>query len=160
MPAAVLCGVARAASLQSGRGGARVWLITGLVLFSQMTRLHPRYVEGFTPAVAALVGIGVAWATQPRGRIRLAIFALALGGMLAYAAYLLYGTPALWWAMLTCALARVLRTWFDRVDTGVAAVALALVACWRFPPPPACAPSATSPTPATSARCPAENCGC
>jgi hypothetical protein len=39
-----------------------VWLFTGALLFSAMTRLHPRYVEGFTPAVAALVGIGVAWA--------------------------------------------------------------------------------------------------
>ena len=108
-------------------------VITGLVLFSQMLRLHPRYSEGFTPAVAALVGIGIAWATQPRGRIRLAIFALAVAVMLAYAAYLLYGTPALWWAMLACALAAVLLTWFDRVDTGVAAVVLALVAVLAIP---------------------------
>jgi 4-amino-4-deoxy-L-arabinose transferase-like glycosyltransferase len=41
--------------------GLVVWLLTGLVLFSEMKRLHPRYVEGFTPAVAALVGLGVAW---------------------------------------------------------------------------------------------------
>jgi len=113
--------------------GLVVWLITGLVLFSQMLRLHPRYTEGFTPAVAALVGIGIAWATQPRGRIRLAIFALAMAIMLAYAAHLLYGTPALWWAMLACALAAVLLTWFDRVDTGVAAVVLALAAVLAVP---------------------------
>lgn len=39
--------------------GVLVWLLTGIVLFSAMTRLHPRYVESFTPAVAAAFGIGV-----------------------------------------------------------------------------------------------------
>jgi hypothetical protein len=29
-----------------------------------MIRLHPRYVEGFTPAVAAMLGIGLAWAAD------------------------------------------------------------------------------------------------
>ena len=32
-----------------------------------MIRLHPRYVEGFMPAVAALLGIGVAWAGHGHG---------------------------------------------------------------------------------------------
>jgi 4-amino-4-deoxy-L-arabinose transferase-like glycosyltransferase len=41
--------------------GVFVWLLTGVVLFSAMVRLHPRYVESFTPAVAAMYGIGVAW---------------------------------------------------------------------------------------------------
>ena len=31
-----------------------------------MIRLHPRYVEGLTPAVAAMLGIGVAWAATRR----------------------------------------------------------------------------------------------
>jgi 4-amino-4-deoxy-L-arabinose transferase-like glycosyltransferase len=39
--------------------GIFLWLLTGLVLFSQMARLHPRYVESFTPAVAGMFGIGV-----------------------------------------------------------------------------------------------------
>ena len=47
--------------------GLLVWLATGIVLFSAMARLHPRYVEGFTPAVAAVLGIGVAWATGGAG---------------------------------------------------------------------------------------------
>ena len=47
----------------------------GIVLFSHMARLHPRYVEGFTPAVAAMLGIGAAWAASPRGRVRLALLA-------------------------------------------------------------------------------------
>jgi hypothetical protein len=39
--------------------GVFVWLATGAVLFSQMARLHPRYVESFTPAVAGMIGIGI-----------------------------------------------------------------------------------------------------
>jgi 4-amino-4-deoxy-L-arabinose transferase-like glycosyltransferase len=113
--------------------GLVVWLLTGLVLFSQMTRLHPRYVEGFTPAVAALVGVGVAWATRPRGRKRLIFLAVALIALLAYAAHALYGVPAIWWAMLAAAVAAAVLTLFDRVDTGVAATALALVAVLAIP---------------------------
>ena len=44
--------------------GLGVWVLTGIVLFSYMTRLHPRYVEGLTPAVAAMLGFGVAWASS------------------------------------------------------------------------------------------------
>jgi len=39
--------------------GMFAWLATGVVLFSQMARLHPRYVESFTPAIAGMFGIGV-----------------------------------------------------------------------------------------------------
>ena len=52
-----------------------MWLLTGVVLFSAMARLHPRYVESFTPAVAAMLGIGVAWVAGLGSRARL----LALG---------------------------------------------------------------------------------
>jgi 4-amino-4-deoxy-L-arabinose transferase-like glycosyltransferase len=41
-----------------------LWLAIGIVLFSSMARLHPRYTEAFTPAVAAAAGIGVAWALR------------------------------------------------------------------------------------------------
>ena len=44
-------------------GGLAVWMLTGIALFSEMARLHPRYVEGLVPAVTAMLGIGVAWAT-------------------------------------------------------------------------------------------------
>lgn len=68
--------------------GLVVWLFTGLVLFSEMTRLHPRYVEGFTPAVAALLGVGVAWlaglAGRPAGEPRRrAVQSVVLVGLLA-----------------------------------------------------------------------------
>jgi 4-amino-4-deoxy-L-arabinose transferase-like glycosyltransferase len=51
--------------------GMFVWLLTGVVLFSEMARLHPRYVESFTPAVAGMFGIGVGWVASMRGRARL-----------------------------------------------------------------------------------------
>jgi 4-amino-4-deoxy-L-arabinose transferase-like glycosyltransferase len=51
--------------------GLFVWLLTGIVLFSAMARLHPRYVESFTPAVAGMFGIGVASVAGAGGRARL-----------------------------------------------------------------------------------------
>jgi 4-amino-4-deoxy-L-arabinose transferase-like glycosyltransferase len=61
--------------------GLFVWLLTGLVLFSAMARLHPRYVESFTPAVAAMFGIGVGVVAAVEGRMRL--LALPLTALLA-----------------------------------------------------------------------------
>ncbi len=138
LPAVVLSlrwvGSQRAVRLRRAVGlGLVLWLATGLVLFSQMARLHPRYVEGFTPAVAALVGIGIAWATQPHGRVRLLFLAVAFAALLGYAAHLLYGLPAIWWLMLACALGAIAAAWVDRVDTGVIAVLLALVAVLAIP---------------------------
>jgi 4-amino-4-deoxy-L-arabinose transferase-like glycosyltransferase len=77
---ALLMGVAVAVSVARGQAGRLrratalgvfVWLVTGLVLFSAMARLHPRYVESFTPAVAAMFGIGVALVASAPGRLRL-----------------------------------------------------------------------------------------
>ena len=43
--------------------GILVWFLTGLVAFSAMERLQPRYLEAFTPAVCAMFGlsVGVLW---------------------------------------------------------------------------------------------------
>lgn len=90
--AALLLGVAVVASVTRNRDDAQrvrrasaigvfVWLLTGIVLFSVMVRLHPRYVESFTPAVAAMYGIGVAWVAGGRSRTRL--LALPLTALLA-----------------------------------------------------------------------------
>ena len=84
--------------------GIGLWMLTGLVLFSHMARLHPRYVEGFTPAVAALLGIGLAWASAPRGRARLVALAVAMVVTVYYAERLLYGTESVWWVVLAGAL--------------------------------------------------------
>jgi 4-amino-4-deoxy-L-arabinose transferase-like glycosyltransferase len=84
---------------RAGAAGLAVWMLTGLVLFSHMARLHPRYVEGFTPAVAALLGIGLAWAATP-GRLRSLAMAAGMLVTVYYAERLLYGTPATWWIVL------------------------------------------------------------
>ncbi|HTA14182.1 MAG TPA: glycosyltransferase family 39 protein [Solirubrobacteraceae bacterium] len=62
----------RLASLQRATAiGVFLWLLTGIALFSAMARLHPRYVESFTPAVAGMFGIGVAWVAGAPSRTRL-----------------------------------------------------------------------------------------
>ncbi len=93
---------------RAASSGLVLWLVTGIALFTVMKRLHPRYVEGFTPAVAAVLGAGVAWVSSYRARQR----PLALAGgllvavvLLAYAARLLYGATAIWWLTLAAALA-------------------------------------------------------
>ena len=60
--------------------GLALWMLTGIVLFSHMARLHPRYVEGFMPAVAAMLGIGVAWAGVGATRVRLIALVSGAGG--------------------------------------------------------------------------------
>lgn len=86
-------------------GGLGLWVLTGIVLFSHMSRLHPRYVEGMVPAVAAMLGIGGAWAAIPRGRLRPAVLAGTLLIAVVYGERLLYGRPTVWWISLAAALA-------------------------------------------------------
>ena len=86
-------------------GGLGLWVLTGIVLFSHMSRLHPRYVEGIVPAVAAMLGIGAAWAAIPRGRLRPAVLAGTLLIVVVYGERLLYGRPTVWWISLAGALA-------------------------------------------------------
>ena len=72
--AAVVISVARRGAGRVQRAtamGMFVWLLTGIVLFSAMARLHPRYVESFTPAVAGMFGIGVGWVARASSRARL-----------------------------------------------------------------------------------------
>jgi 4-amino-4-deoxy-L-arabinose transferase-like glycosyltransferase len=95
---------ARAHMRRGGAAGLIVWMATGVALFSDMARLHPRYVEGFTPAVAALLGIGVAWAASGRGLARLLVLAVALAATVYYVERLLYGRPGAWWLTLAGAL--------------------------------------------------------
>jgi 4-amino-4-deoxy-L-arabinose transferase-like glycosyltransferase len=87
--------------------GLVVWVLTGIALFSDMVRLHPRYVEGLTPAVAAMLGVGVAWASSVRGRARLAMLVVTLLIVTFYAERLLYGRPALWWIVVGGALGAI-----------------------------------------------------
>jgi 4-amino-4-deoxy-L-arabinose transferase-like glycosyltransferase len=89
---------------RAGAAGLAVWMLAGIALFSTMSRLHPRYVEAFTPAVAAMLGIGVAWSVVPRGRARLVALLGALAITVYYAERLLYGTTGAWWIALLGAL--------------------------------------------------------
>jgi 4-amino-4-deoxy-L-arabinose transferase-like glycosyltransferase len=92
-------------------GGLVVWMLTGIVLFSEMARLHPRYVEGFVPAVAVMLGIGVAWAgdgeSTRAGRARLLALVVALAATVYYVERLLYGRPGVWWIALAGALGAI-----------------------------------------------------
>jgi 4-amino-4-deoxy-L-arabinose transferase-like glycosyltransferase len=79
-----------------------VWLGTGVVLFSAMARLHPRYTDGFTPAVAAAAGIGLAWvartASAPtrEGLGARIVGGLAAVGLVLYGRYLLDDASTIW----------------------------------------------------------------
>ena len=92
---------------RAAAAGLGVWMLTGIGLFSEMARLHPRYVEGFMPAVAAMLGIVVAWAASASSRARLLVLAAAMAVLLAYAGRLLYGRPDIWWITLAGALGAV-----------------------------------------------------
>jgi 4-amino-4-deoxy-L-arabinose transferase-like glycosyltransferase len=107
---------------RAAAGGLGLWMLTGVVLYSHMIRLHPRYVEAFTPVVAVLLGIGVAWATSGIGaqdgaqdeagplagtawtRARLGLLVAALAIVVYYSERLLYGTPPAFWISLAGAL--------------------------------------------------------
>lgn len=95
---------------RAASSGLVLWLVSGIVLFTVMKRLHPRYVEGFTPAVAAVLGVGIACVSSYRARQRPLVLAgglLVAVVLLAYAARLLYGATAIWWLTLVATLAAV-----------------------------------------------------
>lgn len=116
--------------------GLMLWLLTGLVLFSHMARLHPRYTEGFTPAVAATLGIGAAWATARRSRGRLLVLAVTLLAITIYAESLLFGATGLWW-LTAAGAAGALALAFTGLARGapgrVAALALTLLCLLAIP---------------------------
>jgi 4-amino-4-deoxy-L-arabinose transferase-like glycosyltransferase len=97
--------------------GLALWLVEGIVLFSVIGRLHPRYTEAFVPAVAGMIGIGAAWATARSPdwrRMRALALAVCTIAITAYSAHLLYGTPAIWWVTLAGALGAIAVAAFER----------------------------------------------
>ncbi len=100
---------------RAAAAGLGLWTLTGIALFSHMARLHPRYVEAFTPAVAAILGIGLAWAALPRGRGRALILGATLLVVVAYSERLMFGTPPTWWIALLGALAAGGCAWLARL---------------------------------------------
>jgi 4-amino-4-deoxy-L-arabinose transferase-like glycosyltransferase len=127
---------------RAAAGGLALWMLTGIVLFSYMSRLHPRYVESFVPAVAALLGIGVVWACAsgrraPYGRARLIALVVALAASVYYVERLLYGRTGVWWIVLAGAFGAIAFAILARVGPDedrrrgwlrAATIALALVA--------------------------------
>ena len=107
---------------RAGAAGLIVWVLCGIALFSDMVRLHPRYVEGLAPAAAALLGVGLAWAARPSGRLRLALLAGALVVNVYYAERLLYGRPAVWWVALAGAAGAIALAFAARIPGGTSPV--------------------------------------
>ncbi len=146
---------------RASAGGLGVWMLTGIVLYSHMVRLHPRYVEAFTPAVAAMLGIGVAWASEPLtalatgdrrtlgwgslgawGRLRVVLLVVTLVLVVYYGERLLYGVAPAWWVSLAGALCAtaLLALAFVRAPSrrgsllvGAGVMAMALVAVLAVP---------------------------
>jgi 4-amino-4-deoxy-L-arabinose transferase-like glycosyltransferase len=108
--------------------GLGVWLLTGIVLFSDMARLHPRYVEGVVPAVTTTLGIGLAWATSSAGRARLIALFVAMAALVYYGERLLYGRPDSWWIALAGALGALVFAVLARVRVSPSPRSSALLA--------------------------------
>jgi 4-amino-4-deoxy-L-arabinose transferase-like glycosyltransferase len=102
-----------------------LWLALGVVLFSAMARLHPRYTEGFTPAVAAVAGIGVAWALRDGFWQRLFTIVTALALTL-YGRYLLGASSSAWQLTAIGAIAAAAALWLRRERARVALLAVGL----------------------------------
>jgi hypothetical protein len=97
-----------------------LWLAIGIALFSDMARLHPRYTEAFTPAVAGALGIGVAWATERRARWRLAALTATLLVVTIYAESLLFGATAVWWVTAAGAAGALALAWIGPLSRATA----------------------------------------
>ncbi|MFN8133222.1 MAG: glycosyltransferase family 39 protein [Solirubrobacteraceae bacterium] len=134
LPALILGGLALAAWAWPGRpagllgrsdrlaraGGVAIaaWLGTGLLLFSAMGRIHPRYLEAITPAAAAAAGASAVALATLAARRRAAAAALAAGTLAVAALVPAVGGPRPPVAALALAAAGV------TVAAGAAAAAL------------------------------------
>jgi hypothetical protein len=114
-----------------------------------MARLHPRYVEGLVPAVAAMLGIGIAWAADAarpihHGRARLLALIVALAATVYYVERLLYGRQGVWFLALAGAVGALALAVLVRLSPpgtsgpratllGSATIALSLVAVLALP---------------------------
>jgi 4-amino-4-deoxy-L-arabinose transferase-like glycosyltransferase len=111
-----------------------VWLVTGVGMLSKAQRMQPRYLEAVTPAIAAVLGVGVAWLAARARRRRGAATALASGAaVVAVAGVALVRPPA--WATVAalagaCACAALAAAPRRRA---VALAACALVAALSVP---------------------------
>jgi 4-amino-4-deoxy-L-arabinose transferase-like glycosyltransferase len=104
--AIVLGGAALVLALRRGPFGRRlplagaafvaVWLVLAVAVMSKMQRFEPRYLEAVTPAIAAAIGIGIAWLAARAPRLLAACATVA-----AAVAIALVAPPA--WAIVIAA---------------------------------------------------------
>jgi 4-amino-4-deoxy-L-arabinose transferase-like glycosyltransferase len=109
--AVVLGGAALVLALSrraTGRGLPRaggvfvaVWLVVAVAVMSKMQRFEPRYLEAVTPAIAAAIGVGVAWLASHAPRVLAACATVAAGTSIA-----LVASPT--WALVVAAVGLVL----------------------------------------------------
>jgi hypothetical protein len=106
-----------------------LWLAIGIVLYSAMERLHPRYTEGFTPAVAAVAGIGFAWALRD-GLWQRFFTIIGVVALTLYARYLLGASTSDWrlGAIGAIAAAAALLVRREHLRVGLLAAGLGVVA--------------------------------
>ncbi len=99
-----------------------VWFLTGLVVFSAIKRLEPRYLEAFAPAVAAVLGLGVARVLAEPGWAPAAALG-AIAAVVAIYAGLVDQAAAGWTAagLVAGLLAAGLGVWLGRTRRSAAA---------------------------------------
>jgi hypothetical protein len=103
-----------------------VWLVVGVVVMSKMQRFQPRYLEAVTPAIAAAIGIAIAWLASRAPRL-LAVCATVA----AVVAIALVASPA--WAIAIAAAGVAGVNLALRRRARVALAACALVAVLAVP---------------------------
>jgi hypothetical protein len=86
--------------------GIGLWLLSGTLLFTTMARLHPRYVDAYTPAVVIALGVGVMWAVRG-GAARHRLLAATAIGLAGYGWYLKGGQVPLVWVTALAGLGAV-----------------------------------------------------
>jgi len=104
------------------------WLVLGVALLSHMQRLQPRYLEAVTPAIAAVIGIGVATLAARRRLLAAAV------GVTLVVSVALEHPP--WWALaagLGAAVAVALWGWRGDRARVAGLATLALVAVLAVP---------------------------
>jgi 4-amino-4-deoxy-L-arabinose transferase-like glycosyltransferase len=118
MAAVVFGAAALVAGVFARRRGARLdrlrvaggvflatWLVSGVALLSHMQRMQPRYLEAVTPAIAAVLGVGVArLAAAASSRLTAAALTVASAGVAATGILL---THAAAWAVVLAIAATV-----------------------------------------------------
>jgi 4-amino-4-deoxy-L-arabinose transferase-like glycosyltransferase len=111
-----------------------VWLVTGVGMLSMAQRMQPRYLDAVTPAIAGVLGAGVAWLAARGRRRRGHAFVLAAGAaVVAVGGVALVRPPA--WATVAAVAGASACAMLAAAPrrTGAALAACALVAALSVP---------------------------